>query len=289
MVLTIYCGTCGARFQTSAKNAGKIGRCGSCKTRIPIQSSHLDRPQIRLFCPRCHDKLRAWPDQGGGQMHCNKCRQEIRLPLLEEELEEIIDSQQSAASPGAADLDHLAPGAQSFDPALAEQTTTLSALYGEQEEGEATAAGAKAEAWRLKGVELAEQGRHAEALKCYDRALTLAPEDVQVWHDKGSCLAELGRNEEALECFEHSLRIHPGYAMALVSKGIALSALGRHQDAVGSYDTALAINPDYAIALYNKGVALWQLGKEAEGRECLKKAGSLDRAIAEELQKQGLV
>lgn len=287
MVLTVYCGTCGARFQTDPANAGKVGRCGSCKTRLPIQSSNLERPQIRLFCSRCHNKLRAWPEQGGQQMHCNKCGQEIRLPLLEEELEEIIDSQRAA--PGPPEAGGLALSADSFNPALAEQTTSLSALYGqEEEEAEATPAGAKAEAWRLKGVEMAEQARHAEALKCYDHALMLAPEDVQIWHDKGACYAEMGRHEEACECFSQALKIHPGYAMALVSRGLSLSALGRNEEALASYDTALNVNPDYALALYNKGVALWQMGREQEGRACLAKAGALDRGIAEELKKQGL-
>ncbi|MEW6358938.1 MAG: tetratricopeptide repeat protein [Planctomycetota bacterium] len=288
MALVVYCGVCGARFSTSESNAGKVGKCGSCKTRLPIQRSSLDRPQIRLFCPQCHDKLRAWPEQGGQQMHCNKCHHEIRLPLLEEELEEVIDSRQGPG-PAPADFGAFSPGAESVDPALAEQTTTLSALYGEDEQAAATAKAAKAEAWRLKGVELVEQGRHAEALKCYDHAVVLAHEDVQIWHDKGACLADMGRHDEALECFDQALRIHPAYAMALVSKGLSLSALGRHQEAVESYDKALAINPDYALALYNKGVAVWQLGNEEEGKQLLRKAGSLDGMIAEQLKQQGLM
>ena len=288
MPLTVYCGICGARFETSESNAGKVGKCGSCKTRLPIQRSGADRPQIRLFCPQCHDKLRAWPEQAGEQMHCSKCHQEIRLPLLEEDLEEVIDSGQAAES-APVDLGAFSPGADSFDPALAEQTTTLSSLYGEDEQADATAAAAKAEAWRLKGVELVEQGRHAEALKCYDHAVVLASEDVQIWHDKGACLSDLDRHEEALECFDQSLKIHPGYAMALVSRGLSLSALGRYQEAIESYDKALAINPDYALALYNKGVAVWQLGNEEEGKELLRKAGALDGTIAAQLREQGLM
>ena len=58
-----------------------------------------------------------------------------------------------------------------------------------------------------KGLSLAELGRHAEAIDCYDRGLEIDPKDHFAYSNKGISLDMLGRHDEAKKCFEEVGRI----------------------------------------------------------------------------------
>jgi tetratricopeptide (TPR) repeat protein len=51
--------------------------------------------------------------------------------------------------------------------------------------------------WRLRGEFYRENGKLAEAMTCYDRALSINPVDYQSWVGKYKSLRAAGRNEEA--------------------------------------------------------------------------------------------
>src|SRR5580698_1745589 len=53
------------------------------------------------------------------------------------------------------------------------------------------------------GNTLQRQGRHEDALKAFDKAVQLAPNEADLWKDLGGALAELRRIEEALLSFQH--------------------------------------------------------------------------------------
>ena len=52
-----------------------------------------------------------------------------------------------------------------------------------------------------KGLELAEAGRHKEALESIQKYLLSAPNDGQAVNDAGAILHCLGRSEEAIDYF----------------------------------------------------------------------------------------
>ena len=63
-----------------------------------------------------------------------------------------------------------------------------------------------------KGRDLAEQGKHEEAIIAFDRAIFLrkdlgAEEDPEILISKGKSLMELGREEEAKTCFERVVEL----------------------------------------------------------------------------------
>jgi tetratricopeptide (TPR) repeat protein len=63
--------------------------------------------------------------------------------------------------------------------------------------------------WLKKGVALERQRDLDEALKCYNRALELAPRHAQVSLRKAELLSQQERFAEALECYEQVLRAEP--------------------------------------------------------------------------------
>ncbi|HXV39245.1 MAG TPA: tetratricopeptide repeat protein [Nitrosopumilaceae archaeon] len=60
-----------------------------------------------------------------------------------------------------------------------------------------------------KGKSLVEDGNYEEALKFFDKALELDPNDHKIWNQKGIALRSMGRYNEAIECFNKSLELVP--------------------------------------------------------------------------------
>ena len=66
---------------------------------------------------------------------------------------------------------------------------------------------------------------YAEAIRCYDRALQLAPEDVVGWANRGNSLKALGQTDAALDSYQRARELDPDNAPALF--GLAQVAAGR--------------------------------------------------------------
>ena len=60
-----------------------------------------------------------------------------------------------------------------------------------------------------KGKSLVEDGKYEEALKFFEKALELDPNDHKIWNQKGIALRSMGRYSEAIECFNKSLELVP--------------------------------------------------------------------------------
>jgi len=123
-----------------------------------------------------------------------------------------------------------------------------------------------------KGNDFINLKRYEDAIKCYDEALKINPEDAFAWNNKGIALDNLGRYDEAIACYDEALKINPEDAFAWYNKGIALKRLERFDEAIKCYDEALKIDPEDADTWYNKGLILGDLGKREEELACYDKA-----------------
>jgi Flp pilus assembly protein TadD len=59
------------------------------------------------------------------------------------------------------------------------------------------------------GAELAKEGRMAEALDYFDRAVGISPDSVEAHFNRGVALAKLGRIDEATVEFSRVLTLKP--------------------------------------------------------------------------------
>ena len=55
--------------------------------------------------------------------------------------------------------------------------------------------------WSNKGVALFSLGKYYEAIKAYDEAIQLDPNDAAAWYNKGVALDALGKTTEANAAF----------------------------------------------------------------------------------------
>ena len=115
-----------------------------------------------------------------------------------------------------------------------------------------------------RGISLAELGRYEDALASFDRALEIDSNSVMIWNMRGISLGELGRYEDALASFDRVLKIDPNDAFAWTNRGVSLANLGRYQEAITNYDQAIKIDPNYAAAWNHWGISLANLGRDQE-------------------------
>jgi predicted O-linked N-acetylglucosamine transferase (SPINDLY family) len=112
-----------------------------------------------------------------------------------------------------------------------------------------------------------------EALADLDKAQATQP-NPQVLVSRGMALMMISRIDEAIKNFDRALTIHPGFVEALLNRGVALTKQKRLTEALASYDQALLVQPNYAEALSNRGLVLHDLKRFNEA------VMSYDRALA---------
>ncbi len=112
-----------------------------------------------------------------------------------------------------------------------------------------------ASAWNVKGVLLAQLQQFGDALRCFDRAITLNSEILEAHVNRGRVLLALGPDKanKALKSFENALAINPDDVSTLQGKASALHALGRTKDELDCYAKMVEARPDDASAWIRLG------------------------------------
>ncbi len=132
------------------------------------------------------------------------------------------------------------------------------------------------EAQVQKGVLLWREGDKEAALVHYREAVNLDPMIAGTHRSLGVLLSELGRMVEARAELEESIRLDPQLDHVHYDLGIVLQALGMMKEAEAAYRTALEKDPGYADACNNLGVVLARGGRLEEARDQFARAVELD-------------
>ena len=133
----------------------------------------------------------------------------------------------------------------------------------------------QAEAHNNKGVELAEQGRVAEAIAAFNRAIKIYPKYEKAHNNLGLALGSQNYFSEAAVQFQQALAINPQNIETHNNLGIALGSQGKLSDAIAAFQQAIEIEPNNPTSHQNLGVAFWSGGKKPEAVTSLQKARKL--------------
>ena len=113
------------------------------------------------------------------------------------------------------------------------------------------------EAWVNLGHNYFDTHQHKEAIKAYDRALSINNADPNVWTDMGIMYRREKQPEKAIESFEEALQRKPDHLIALFNTGIVkLSDLHDVDGAIAAWEKAVALNPG-ATTPDGKSLKLW--------------------------------
>ena len=141
-----------------------------------------------------------------------------------------------------------------------------------------------ADIWLNEGHELQENGYYDEALRAYERAISLDPESADGWLGKGDVLKALFKNDSELSAPPEAVGYDFYYADYWSWRSITLSTMRRVEDARGAYEVAARLyderlqeKPDDMDAWLNKGKALTNLAFIADFFGDGDKSGELNR------------
>lgn len=126
------------------------------------------------------------------------------------------------------------------------------------------------------GAALAADGRTAEAMASFRRALDLHPEYAGAHNSLAVALQKQGRRREAVEHYREALRINPSFAEAHYNLANALQAAGDTEGAVAHYRDAIRLGPPRTRVYSNLGVALYSAGRLEEAIACFESALRID-------------
>lgn len=164
----------------------------------------------------------------------------------------------------------------------------------------------KADYWFKRGFQSAGSGSYEEALRDFDKALQMNPENAGAWNGKALALRSLSlskhdldkyseslkASDKAIEMYNKAIETNPHDVNAWYYKGLALNdkaitiqsgeALNVSSDkqekircfeeAARAYEKVTEINPKYVTAWKNKGNVLYSLGKYNESIQACDKA-----------------
>ena len=140
------------------------------------------------------------------------------------------------------------------------------------------------------GVAHHKLGQIAEALDCFDKAITVKPDFASAHHNRANLLREAKRHAEARKSYDQALALQPDNALIHANYASLLYDLHEYQAALQALDKALALRPDYHTAYFRKGEILLELNRPENARTAFENALALrpDDTQAQNLLAQAL-
>jgi tetratricopeptide (TPR) repeat protein len=119
---------------------------------------------------------------------------------------------------------------------------------------------ARVELLLAQGFEAFQEGNTEAALKAYDEALMIYPDDARIHYNLGYIHQEQGDYRRAYLKYQRALEINPEYTRAWNNTGVVLEQLSRSLEALDCYDQAIDLGqlPD---AYFNSALLLEKMGK----------------------------
>lgn len=127
-----------------------------------------------------------------------------------------------------------------------------------------------------RGLERAANGQVEGAEQDFRRAAELAPNDAEPLLALGDLQRDLGFVAEAVETYRNAIDREDADAASWLKLGNALTLLEDYEQAERAFRAALRRVDDLAAAHNGLGASLMHLGREAEAREELERAASID-------------
>jgi len=140
---------------------------------------------------------------------------------------------------------------------------------------------------KMRGMALAEAGRHAEAAEAFQAALTANPLDPESFNNLGSALDSQGRHLEAVQIYLKAIALNDRFVAPYYNMGNALKTLGRLPEALAAYRRSLELEPRLVQGWHNLALALRAARDEDGARAALERALEIEPAYLAALHSLG--
>ena len=140
--------------------------------------------------------------------------------------------------------------------------------------------------WFLQGYALARLGQHAAAIESFQKAISITPEDESSRLALGRSQSALGQTEGAIQTYRQTLRNRPESAPAYLALADIYLQKGQVELAISNYRENVRYDPDSAQGWYSLAAAYQNTGQRERRDEALDSLRKLDRAAADQFEKQ---
>lgn len=121
-------------------------------------------------------------------------------------------------------------------------------------------------AYNNRAIALHEKERYTEALRDFDKAISMYPQYKDAYYNRGTSRAEIGDKEGAIQDFTAAISLQPDFQLAWYNRGNSYAMLGKMEEAEKDYLEAVKLNPKYPEAWTNLG-NVYGMRKEASKAE----------------------
>jgi len=133
-----------------------------------------------------------------------------------------------------------------------------------------------AKALFLEGNRHMSAGDTHAAVRCFQKAIELAPDFAEAHTNLGMLLDQEGMPAEAERHYRQSISLNSGYAQTYMNLGVLLFGQRRFQEAEAAYRRALDLTPEAAAAWSNLGALKAYTKQEREAEQCYRRALAID-------------
>lgn len=137
------------------------------------------------------------------------------------------------------------------------------------------------------GNALASAGRLDEALRVFDKAIQLKPDDAELWRRIGDTLVQARRSSDALLCFRRAVELDPTDADAAYKIGHILHGAGELAEALIHLNRSVELRPDHASTLHMRALVLNGLKRDNDAIADCRRATEIDPRNADTLSNLG--
>jgi len=129
--------------------------------------------------------------------------------------------------------------------------------------------------WHEKGIEAKKSGYYSVALRCFEKALEINPNDDQSHYNIGLLYSNKGKTKEAISHYKQAIAINPGNADFHYNLGYTYFKKKMFKESISEYKEAITIAPDHTDAHRNLGYSYLKKGKDTAAAEHFYRAGVL--------------
>lgn len=130
----------------------------------------------------------------------------------------------------------------------------------------------KVEDLLLDGASLESEQKYEEALKLYEKALTIAPNHAPVYSSLADAYVGLEQYDKAIENLEKARILNPNYFRYDFVLGKTYIKINKWEEAIKAFKLVLEKRGEYGEAYFFLGLSLAESGKDEEAIEVYKDA-----------------
>ncbi|WP_228060151.1 tetratricopeptide repeat protein [Plectonema radiosum] len=128
--------------------------------------------------------------------------------------------------------------------------------------------------WR--GLTNRNMGNYEDALKDFDRAIEIDPNNKRAIAHRGITYRFMKRNEDALQDFDRAIEIDPDYTWAIAQRGFTYRQMKRYEDALKDFDRAIEIDPNDEWAIVQRGITYREMKRYEDAIKDFDRAIEID-------------